>query len=56
MYALFFGVHLGYLILNHTDNLSKALQSPKLSASEEQHILSMTVITLETLGNKINKI
>ena len=37
-YAFFFGVHLGYLILKHTDSLSQALQSPKLSASEGQRI------------------
>ena len=34
-----FGVNLGYLILKHTDSLSQTLQSPKLSASEGQHIL-----------------
>ena len=53
-YAFFFGVHLGYLILKHTDSLSQALQSPKLSASEGQHIASMTVTTLETLRNETN--
>lgn len=31
-----FGVALGELILRHSDNLSKALQSSKLSASEGQ--------------------
>ena len=51
-YAFFFGVHLGYLILKHTDSLSQTLQSPKLSASEGQRIASMTVTTLETLRNE----
>lgn len=31
-------VVLGELILKHSDNFSKTLQSPKLSASEGQHI------------------
>ena len=38
--------------MKHTDSLSQALQSPKLSASEGQHIASMTVTTLETLKNE----
>ena len=33
-------------------NLSKTLQSPKLSASERQHIAEMNVRTLETLRNE----
>ena len=53
-YAFFFGVHLGYLILKHTDSLSQTLQSPKLSASEGQHVASMTVTTLQTLRSEPN--
>ena len=44
-----FGVALGELVLKHTDNLSKTLQSPKLSAAEGQHIATMTVATLQSL-------
>ena len=53
-YAFFFGIHLGYLILKHTDSLSQTLQSPKLSASEGQHVASMTVNTLQTLRGEAN--
>ena len=35
-FSYFFSVLLGELILQHNDNLSKTLQSPKLSASEGQ--------------------
>ena len=41
-----FGVALEQLILRHSDNLSKTLQSPKLSAAEGQRIALMTVATL----------
>ena len=34
---------LGEVVLKHTDNLSKTLQSPKLSAGEGQHIATMTL-------------
>lgn len=44
-----FGVMLGHVILQHTDNLSKTLQSPKLSVSEGDRIAKMTVRTLQTL-------
>ena len=44
-----FGVYLGHLLLRHTDNLSKTLQSTTMSASEGQKIAYMTVATLETL-------
>ena len=42
-----FGVQLGFLLLQHSDNLSKTLQSPKLSASEGQRVAAMTVATLK---------
>ena len=44
-----FGVALGQLILRHSDNLSKTLQSPKLSAAEGQRIALRTVATLHVL-------
>ena len=52
MFNYFFGVLLGELILRHSDNLSKTLQSTKLSASEGQRIAEMTVIALGSLRNE----
>ena len=42
-----FGLVLGECVLKHTDNLSKTLQSPSLSAAEGQQIAEMTRKTLE---------
>ncbi len=48
-FRYFFGVHLGELILQHTDNLSRTLQSPEMSASEGANVAAMAVATLETI-------
>ena len=53
-FQYFFGVLLGELLLKHSDNLSKTLQSPKLSASEGQQIAAMTVKTLQSLRTDNN--
>lgn len=45
----FFGSNLGELILGHSDNLSKTLQNPKLSAVEGRGIAMATVETLKKL-------
>lgn len=45
----FFGVSLGELLLNHSDNLSKTLQSSSMSAAEGQKIADMTVHTLKSI-------
>ena len=37
-FAFCFGIHLAHLILGHSDNLSRALQSAKLSPNEAQDI------------------
>lgn len=42
-FKIFFGVNLAELVLRHTDNLSKILQSTSMSASEGAHIAAMTV-------------
>ncbi len=42
-------MHLGELILRHTDNLSRTLQSPKMSAPEGANVAAMAVATLETI-------
>ena len=47
-----YGAHLGELILSHSDNLSKTLQNPKLSAVQGQDCAHKTVITLERIRNE----
>ena len=37
-----YGVSLGALILNHSDNLSKTLQHVNISAAEGQHLAKLT--------------
>ena len=44
-----YGVYLGELILTHSDNLSRALQDPTLSAVEGQDIAKKTVAVLEKI-------
>ena len=46
-----FGIHLAHLVLSHTDNLSKTLQSTEMSAIEGQEVASYTVQTLKKLRN-----
>ena len=48
-FSFLFGVHLAYLVLRHTDNLSKTLQGTSMSASEGAHIAAMTVTTLKSI-------
>ena len=48
-YGFFFGMSLARLVLCHGDNLSVALQSSKMSASEGQQIAALTASTLEKL-------
>ena len=43
---------LSELILGHNDNLSKTLQSPKLSAAKGQGIAKMTLVTLQELRSE----
>ena len=44
-----FGVLLGECIFKHTDNLSKTLQSPALTAAEAHHVANLTCQTLERI-------
>jgi hypothetical protein len=48
-FDFFFGASLGELLLRHSDNLSKTLQSSTMSAAEGQEIASMTVATLKSI-------
>uniref|UniRef100_A0A1X7UYM0 Uncharacterized protein n=1 Tax=Amphimedon queenslandica TaxID=400682 RepID=A0A1X7UYM0_AMPQE len=50
-FSVFIGVALGELILGHSDNLSKSLQSKVLTAAQGQHQAELTVKTLESLRN-----
>jgi len=45
---------LGELILSHSDNLSKTLQSPTLSAVQGQDCANLTVEVLEKLRSEEN--
>ena len=51
-FDLLFGLCLGECILCHTDNLSKTLQSPSLSAADSQQLAQLTCNTLECLQNQ----
>lgn len=48
-FRYYFGARLGELILRHTDNLRKTLQSPKMSASEGASVATMAIATLQTI-------
>ena len=50
-FKYYFGIQLGFLLLQHSDNLSKTLQSSRISASEGQRVAAMTVTTLQQLRN-----
>ena len=45
----YFGASLLCSLLNHTDNLSKTLQHMTLSATEGQHLVRMTITTLQSI-------
>ena len=48
-FEFLFGLLLVVCILHHTDNLSKTLQTPKLSASDGQHVAELTCKTLDKM-------
>ena len=47
-FDFFFGVLLGELLLLHSDNLSKSLQSSTMSAAEGQKVAAMTIKALQS--------
>lgn len=53
-FNFFFGVSLGELILRHSDNLSRTLQSSHVSAAEGQRIAAMSVKTLQLMRTEEN--
>ncbi len=48
-FDFFYGLVLAELLLSHSDNLSKTLQSSSMSAAEGQRIAEMTVHTLQKI-------
>ena len=53
-FNFFFGLVLGQLVLRHSDNLSKTLQSLQIAAAEERKIADMTVTTLPSNRSDAN--
>ena len=51
-FPFYFGIFLAELILRQTDNLSKVLQSPDISAAEGQNAASVVVETLKILRSE----
>ena len=49
-----FEAMLGELLLRHTDNLSKTLQSPEISAADGQVVAAITVKTIQSLRTDEN--
>ena len=45
-FKFYFGVQMAFLLLQHSDNLSKTLQPPHMTAAEGQRLASMTIATL----------
>ena len=45
----FFSLHLGFMVMNHPDNLSQSLQGTEKTASQGQMIANMTVKTLQNV-------
>lgn len=48
-FNFFFGVHLGRKILNMVDNLCRSLQSTRTSACEGQNLVSLTLLSLQSI-------
>ena len=53
-FAFCFGIHVAHLILGHSDDLSRALQSAKLSANEAQEMARCNVMVLGSLRTEGN--
>ena len=51
-FDFFFGVSLGFLLLQHSDNLSRTMQRADMSAAEGQEVVAMTLSTLCALRNE----
>ena len=51
-FDLYFGLKLGKLLYSHTDNLSKTLQSEKMSAMGGKRLATLTVNVIEGMRNE----
>ena len=51
-FDFFYGLHLSHRIFSHTDNLSKSLQSSNLSVTSSQHLVKLTLSTIESIRNE----
>ena len=51
-FQYFFSLSLAEMILRHTDNLSKTLQSPKFSSTQGYEIAMLTVKTLQSIRSE----
>jgi len=50
-FEYFFANRLGYLLFSHTDNLSRALQSTRICATEGHRLAKQTVTVLKKIRN-----
>ena len=48
-FDLFFGLHLGHRLYSHTDNLSKSLQSKKMSAASSKRLANLTISLFQSV-------
>ena len=48
-FDLFFGLRLGHRLYSHTDNLSKSLQSKKMSAASSKRLANLTISLLQSV-------
>ena len=48
-FEFYFGASLAYLLLRHTDHLSRTLQHKDISAASGQQVVKSVVITLQSL-------
>ena len=48
-FDLFFGLHLGHHLYSHTENLSKSLQSEKMSSTSSKRLANLTISLSQSL-------
>ena len=53
-FSLFFGLNLGLRLYAHTDNLSKALQTTKMSATSSKRLANLTIDVFQGMRNENN--
>ena len=53
-FHLFFSLNLGHVIISHTNNLSKALQTKKMSACSHKRLAELTIQVLQNMRHSFN--